>query len=165
MAPAPPTIRPFRAADFARIDAIRAAAFRPVFALLRSLVGAEIAAVALSRAEADQQAHLRAICAPGSAHEVHVAVIDGELVAFTSLVVRHEDRVGEIDLSATHPDHQGRGIGTRLFACAAERMREQWMRVATVGTGGDPSHAAARRAYEKAGFTAAIPSVHLYRAL
>ena len=34
-----------------------------------------------------------------------------------------------------------------------------------VGTGGDPSHAPARRAYEKAGFGPAIPSLYYYRAL
>jgi hypothetical protein len=39
------------------------------------------------------------------------------------------------------------------------------MRVATVGTGGDPSHAPARRAYEKAGFDREIPSVWMYRPL
>ena len=37
--------------------------------------------------------------------------------------------------------------------------------VATVGTGGDPSHAPARRAYETAGFGPAIPSLTLYRLL
>jgi hypothetical protein len=39
------------------------------------------------------------------------------------------------------------------------------MAVATVSTGGDPSHAPARRAYEKAGFGPAIPSVSLYKLL
>ncbi len=44
-------------------------------------------------------------------------------------------------------------------------MREAGMRVATVGTGGDASHVPARRAYEKAGFGPAIPSLYLYRSL
>jgi len=39
------------------------------------------------------------------------------------------------------------------------------MKVATVGTGGDPSHAAARRAYRNAGFDIEIPSVWMYRKL
>jgi hypothetical protein len=39
------------------------------------------------------------------------------------------------------------------------------MRYATVGTGGDPSHEPARRAYEKAGFSVHIPSVYMYREL
>jgi hypothetical protein len=44
-------------------------------------------------------------------------------------------------------------------------MKEFGMALATVGTGADPSHAPARRAYEKAGFGAALPSVSLYRLL
>jgi hypothetical protein len=39
------------------------------------------------------------------------------------------------------------------------------MQAATVSTGGDPSHAPARRAYEKAGFSAQIPSVWFCRTL
>ena len=45
------------------------------------------------------------------------------------------------------------------------RMREAGMRVATVATGADPSHAPARRAYEKAGFTVQIPVVWFCRKL
>ncbi|MEM9257441.1 MAG: GNAT family N-acetyltransferase, partial [Pseudomonadota bacterium] len=39
------------------------------------------------------------------------------------------------------------------------------MRVATVATGGDPSHLPARKAYEKAGFNVQIPSVWYCRTL
>ncbi len=45
------------------------------------------------------------------------------------------------------------------------RMRELGAEVATVGTGGDPSHAPARRAYAKAGFGPALPSVYAYARL
>ncbi len=44
-------------------------------------------------------------------------------------------------------------------------MKEWGAEVATVSTGGDPSHAPARRAYGKAGFGPAIPSVALYKLL
>lgn len=44
-------------------------------------------------------------------------------------------------------------------------MRNAGMRLPTMGTGGDPSHAPARRIYEKVGFGAAIPSVWLYKLL
>ncbi|MEM7223540.1 MAG: GNAT family N-acetyltransferase [Pseudomonadota bacterium] len=70
--------------------------------------------------------------------------------------------MGEIDLNAVDPDHQGSGVGAWMYAYALDRMKEAGMLVASVGTGGDPSHAPARRAYEKAGFGPAIPSVHLY---
>jgi hypothetical protein len=52
-----------------------------------------------------------------------------------------------------------------MYDFALDRIREAGMRVATVGTGGDHSHAAARRALEKSGFGPALPGVYLYRSL
>jgi hypothetical protein len=43
-------------------------------------------------------------------------------------------------------------------------MREGGMKVVEVGTGGDEGHAAARRTYEKAGFTG-LPLVRYYQKL
>ncbi|MGE6761629.1 GNAT family N-acetyltransferase [Corallococcus interemptor] len=76
-----------------------------------------------------------------------------------------ETHIGEIGLNAVHPAHAGHGVGTRLYEYALGHMKRAGARVATVATGGDASHAAARRAYEKAGFHAAIPSVWLCRLL
>ena len=63
------------------------------------------------------------------------------------------------------PTLQRRGLAARLLSHALSHMRDQGMRAATVGTGGDPAHAPARRAYEAAGFSRAIPSVYYYREL
>lgn len=52
-----------------------------------------------------------------------------------------------------------------MYRFALDRMKAAGMRVATVSTGGDPSHAPARQAYRKAGFLAEIPSVWMCRAL
>jgi len=52
-----------------------------------------------------------------------------------------------------------------MYAAALERMRAQGMRYARVRTGLDEAHAPARRAYTKAGFDIAIPSVEYYRSL
>lgn len=52
-----------------------------------------------------------------------------------------------------------------MYDFAIARMKAAGMRVATVATGADASHAPARRAYEKAGFTVQIPSVWLCRKL
>ncbi len=60
--------------------------------------------------------------------------------------------MGEISMLAVDPDHQDGGIGTALTEFALERLKDAEMTVAMVETGGDPGHAAARRAYEKAGF-------------
>lgn len=97
--------------------------------------------------------------------EVLVVVSGGEIAGFVSFTTDAEKQIGEIGLNAVHPDHVGMGIGTKLFEYVLERMRERGVAVATVSTGGDPSHAAARRAYEKAGFGPAIPAMHFYRRL
>ncbi|MEM1131283.1 MAG: GNAT family N-acetyltransferase, partial [Pseudomonadota bacterium] len=59
----------------------------------------------------------------------------------------------------------GHGYGKKLHAAMIEKMRRAGMVVATVGTGADGAHAPARRAYDRAGFTEQIPSLHLYRPL
>jgi GNAT superfamily N-acetyltransferase len=63
-----------------------------------------------------------------------------------------------------HPDRQNRGIGTRLNEWALARMKEAGVELADVSTGGDESHAPARRSYEKAGYTA-LPLVRYYKKL
>jgi ribosomal protein S18 acetylase RimI-like enzyme len=75
-----------------------------------------------------------------------------------------EKKVGEVQLLAVHPAHQNRGLGTQLNTFALDRMAESGMKLAEVGTGGDPGHAPARRSYEKAGYTA-LPLVRYYKAL
>lgn len=75
------------------------------------------------------------------------------------------DKRGEITLNAMHPDHGGKGPGTALYEFALARMKDAGMSYATVGTGGDPSHEPARRAYEKAGFSVGLPSIYLYKRL
>lgn len=65
---------------------------------------------------------------------------------------------------AVDPDHQGQGVATELVTVAQEFMRAAGVSVADVATGGDPGHAAARRTYETAGFTA-LPLVCYYTLL
>lgn len=89
----------------------------------------------------------------------------GAVVGFVAVRINAATRVGEIGLNAVHSDHAGQGIGTAMYRFALRRMKEAGMAAATVATGGDPSHAPARRAYGKAGFTAQIPSVWMCRLL
>jgi len=62
------------------------------------------------------------------------------------------------------PAHQNHGVGTMLNVFALERMKERGVRLARVETGGDPSHAPARRSYEKAGFVP-LPLVRYFKNL
>jgi GNAT superfamily N-acetyltransferase len=160
-----PSIRPFESSDLAALQSVRRAAFEPVFRSFRDMVGEEIAAIAFRHADAEQGKLLDEICHPESLQHVLMVILEEEIVGFVSFTISTENRIGEIGLNAVHPDHAGRGIGSWMYGQVTLRMKNAGMRVATVGTGNDPSHAPARRAYEKAGFGPAIPSVHLYRLL
>ena len=157
------SLRRAGAADLPRFQSIREAAYAPVFASFRSILGDDLYEIAQARDDAAQGALLSSLLAPESEWEVYAAEVEGQVVGFVPVRFNRETEVGEIGLNAVHPDHAGRGVGTAMYEFAVARMREVGMRVATVGTGGDPSHAPARRAYRKAGFTAEIPSVWMYR--
>ena len=151
--------------DLPRLDEVRQAAFAPVFASFRSILGEDIYNLAQAREDEAQGALLASLLAPASCWEVYVADRTGVVVGFVSLRLHLDTQVGEIGLNAVHPAYAGKGIGTAMYEFAITRMKEAGMRVATVATGGDASHAPARRAYEKAGFTVQIPSVWLCRKL
>ncbi len=160
------SIRPFRPEDLPALQEVRRAAFAPVFRSFRDIVGERVFALALTGAEVEQARLLEGLCGPGSAHEVLVATVDGAgVVGFVAFSVDQAARAGEIGVNAVHPDHAGRGIGTAMYGRALTLMKERGAVVASVGTGGDPSHAPARRTYGKAGFGPAIPSVTLYKLL
>lgn len=165
MAHCPASIRPFGPSDLDDLQRIRASAFAPVFQSFRDIVGPAIAKFAFSSADEEQAALLADLCKSESPQEVFVAVVDRRIVGFVSISVDHKQLIGEIGLNAVHPDFSGRGIGTQLCEFALSEMKSAGMKVATVGTGGDPSHAPARRAYEKAGFGPSVPSVWMYRTL
>ena len=148
------TMRPARADDLPALERVRRAAFAPIFASFRAALGDELYQLVQAREDEVQQDLLASLLAAGSGWEVFVA-----------LQLNRETQVGEIGLNAVHPDHAGNGIGTAMYDFALSRMQQAGMRAATVATGADASHAPARRAYEKAGFTVGIPSIWLCRKL
>jgi ribosomal protein S18 acetylase RimI-like enzyme len=158
-------MRPLRADDPPLLQDVRQAAFAPVFASFRSLLGEGLYELAQAREDEEQAELLASMLAPGSGWEVYAAELAGAVVGFVSVQLKLDKQTGEIGLNAVHPDYAGKGVGTAMYDFALARMKEAGMRVATVSTGGDPSHAPARRAYEKAGFAVGIPSVWLCRVL
>lgn len=158
-------LTPARPDQLPRLDVIRQAAFAPVFASFRAILGDTIYEVAQAHEDEGQADLLASLLAPDSPWETYAAEHGDQIVGFVSLRLDHDKKVGEIGLNAVHPDHAGQGIGTAMYEFAVVRMKEAGMRVATVATGGDPSHAPARRAYRKAGFDAEIPSVWMCRSL
>lgn len=158
-------IRPAHAADSERLEAIRRAAFAPVFASFRAVMGDEIYELAQRREDEAQEGLLASLVAGESGWELYVVQSGDELVGFVSVQLNQETLVGEIGLNAVDPSHAGRGIGTWMYEFAVKRMQEGGMKVATVATGADASHAPARHAYRKAGFDVEFPSVWMCRRL
>jgi ribosomal protein S18 acetylase RimI-like enzyme len=158
-------IRTYAPADLPALQAVRAAAFAPVFASFRNIVGPEIAALGLTTSEQEQADLLDSIAKPDSGHSIAVAEIGGVIVGFVSWKTGIAPGIGEITLNGVHPDHGGKGIGAALYEHALAALKAAGMQLATVGTGGDPSHAPARRTYEKVGFSVHIPSIYMYRKL
>lgn len=160
-----PTIRQSKPGDLPALQGVRRAAFEPVFRSFRDIVGKKIAALAFTHTDAEQGRLLDDICAAQSGQQVLVVTIGEEIVGFVSFKIDAATRTGEIGLNAVHPDHAGRGIETWMYQHVMARMQELGMALATVSTGGDVSHAPARRAYQKAGFGPAVPSIYLYKLL
>lgn len=153
--------------DRERLDEIRRLAFAPVFASFRALLGDAIYEQA-QRPQDDAQAELLvSLLTEQSGWELWVAeLMDSSAVAgFVALKVDSATGIGEIGINAVHPAHTNRGVGTALYEFGVSRMRAAGMKVAVVGTGGDASHAPARRAYRKAGFDHEIPGVWMRRLL
>lgn len=153
------------AKDLPYLENLRQAAFAPVFDSFRTILGDDIYNLAQAHEDEAQGGLLASFLAPDSDWKVYTAEVNGTVVGFVSIQLNQDRKVGEIGLNAVDPNYAGRGVGTIMYNFAVAKMKEAGMQVATVSTGGDPSHAPARRAYEKAGFTVQIPSVWLCQKL
>lgn len=158
-------IRELEAADVERAVEIALAAWAPIFAFYRQAMGEELFAAAFPDWQARKAGQVRAACAPQSRAMVYVAEKGGKVAGFVTFYADRASGIGEIGNNAVHPDFQGQGIGPRMYERVFDHLRALEMRVVRVGTGGDPAHAPARRAYEKAGFSVGLPGVEYYRFL
>ncbi len=159
-------IRDLRPADVEEIARMAAAAWAPIHAYYRQVLGDELfAALHPAGAPEEKAAQVRDACQPGSGMQVLIAEDNGRIVGFVTFRADRASRVGEIGNNAVHPDCQGRGVAGRMYQEVFRRLKEMGIRFVKVKTGADPAHAPARRAYEKAGFTIQVPTVEYYRDL
>jgi N-acetylglutamate synthase-like GNAT family acetyltransferase len=149
--------------DIDVLTQLAVAAWVPVFASFRQVLGPTVYGILYPDWERQQRAVVERICT-AEATTVWIAEADGAVAGFIAYTLDHAEQMGVVELLAVHPDHQNRGIGTALNRFALAQMKDAGMRLASVSTGGDPGHAPARRAYEKAGYTA-LPTVWYYQAL
>ena len=159
-------IRAALSQDLPRLHEIRRAAFEPVFESFKNILGDNIYAMTQAPNEQAQKELLDQMVSDNSEWPTFVYKQDnGIIVGFVSMRLNHEKRIGEIGLNAVHPDYSGQGVGTEMYEFILQEMKYKGMKLATVGTGADASHDAARKAYAKAGFETELPSVWLCKLL
>jgi ribosomal protein S18 acetylase RimI-like enzyme len=137
--------------------------FKPIFNSFERILGPHIYPVVYPDWRQSQSEGVESVCRSDKI-DVWVAETDGKVVGYVAYELHDDDKSGEVQLLAVHPEYQNDGIGTALNEFALEKMREAGMRIAVVGTGADESHAPARRSYEKAGYTG-LPLVRYYQKL
>ena len=157
-------IREFRPDDLGAIVEFSLRAWEPVFASVRDVLGDDMFLRLHPDWKQDQADAVRSACT-NEERDVLVAVTDGRPIGFVAVALNafHEG-MGVIDIIGVDPDHQRRGISSRLTESAVEHMRSRGMDIAVVETGGDPGHQPARAAYEAAGFTL-LPIARYFRLL
>lgn len=153
--------RPAARNDHARLEAIRHDAFAPIFRSFRKILGDTIYAAAQEHEDNDQRRLLEEMFEDSSPWHLYIACVETMAAGFVSFRTDQQHAVGEIGLNAVDPVYAGRGIGTRMYQFALSELRAAGMKVATVSTGGDPSHQPALAAYRRAGFNVEISSVWL----
>ena len=82
----------------------------------------------------------------------YVAERNGKVVGFITFTLNFQTTTGTICNNAVDPLCGEKGVGQEMYQVVLERFRAEGMSAAMVTTGGDPAHAPARRAYERAGF-------------
>jgi ribosomal protein S18 acetylase RimI-like enzyme len=157
-------IRPYHEDDLADLLELSILAWEPIFASFHHVLGAELDALLHPDWQASQREVVKTTVAESEGVQTFVAEVDGEAVGFIAYQCDEESKRGEIVLLAVHPEHQNENIGTELNELALSRMEAAGMEIAIVETGGDASHAPARRSYEKAGFTL-FPIARYFKAL
>jgi ribosomal protein S18 acetylase RimI-like enzyme len=158
-------IRDCRPEDHDEVVELSLRAWAPVFASVNGVLGQELSTLLHGTDWREHQSREVRATLDDAAKRVWVAEDEGRVVGFAAAGVVDDARlIGEIAMVAVDPAAQRHGIGSSLTEHAAAWLQEQGMRVAVLGTGGDPGHAPARRVYERLGFRL-FPSAQYFRAL
>ncbi|NPV08150.1 MAG: GNAT family N-acetyltransferase [Anaerolineae bacterium] len=151
-------IRPFRPADAQAIEDIAAAAWTPIYAHFAYLQEQALGEVARRSSVENKREQVRSFARDHPGWTL-VSEVGGRVVGFITFTLDRERRIGTIGNNAVDPEFCGRGIGSAQYRAVLDVFRREGMRFATVVTGLDEAHAAARRAYEKVGFVPVLSSV------
>ena len=157
-------IRSFVDSDIDAIVQLSLLAWEPVFNSFPQILGPKIYSILYPDWQKSQKEGVETICTDKEKFNTLVAVCDKKVVGFLAYELKKENETGGVILLAVHPEYQNDGIGTELNTIALQKMKAAGMKMVVVETGGDESHAPARRSYKKAGYTA-MPIVRYFKDL
>ena len=158
-------IRDCRPEDHDGIVELSLRAWAPVFTSVGEVLGEDLHTLLHGTDWREHQAREVRAALEDGANRVWVAEDGRRIVGFVVAKVADDARlIGEIYMVAVDPDAQRHGVGSSLTEHAGAWLREQGMRVAVIGTGGDPGHAPARQLYERLGYRL-FPSAQYFRVL
>jgi ribosomal protein S18 acetylase RimI-like enzyme len=157
------TVRRGADEDLPAVQVVNLAAFEPIQESFAEILGPGLNALAFPDWSTSQQRELEELVEKPNV-ALFVAESNARIVGFVIVELDDESRVGEVSMIAVHPDARRQGLGALLNDLALQFMRDAGMKLAELETGGDPAHAAARRSYERAGYTA-LPVVRYYKEL
>ena len=156
-------IRPYMDHDWQSVLDICFLAFAPIHQSFENLLGTDLFRLVYPDWRGSHERYLRSLTNTEK-DRLFVAEHDGAAVGFIHYEVSADGQSGKIGLNAVHPAHQRKGVGTVMYAHVLDIMQSVGVKYAHVGTGGDASHAPARRAYEKCGFVP-LPLMRYYKKL
>lgn len=150
MAPPALAISSYTPVHTERIVELSLAAWAPVFESFRAILGEDLYRRVHPDWRRDQATAVRNAL---ERNESWVAVVDGSVAGFVSIICDDAEHSGEIYMIAVDPASQRQGIAGALTEFALAEMRARGITLAVVATGGDPGHLPARATYERSGFT------------
>jgi len=154
--------RSFVDSDIEQVVELSLLAWKPVFESFEEVLGPRVFPILYPDWRKSQKEGVEGACRATDKYHTLVAELDGRVVGFIAYELK--DETGEVVLLAVHPEFQKRGIATALNQAALDAMKAAGMKMAVAETGGEEGHAAARRAYEKAGYTG-LPLVRYFKDL
>lgn len=148
--PKDPTIRKLTKSDTDDIVVLSLRAWAKVFDSIASVLGPDLYHRMYPDWQPYQEKSVRDALAQ---NETWIVEISNTVAGFMNLIIDEDNSTGEIYMIAVDPAFQKKGLGIMLSEFALDKMKERGISLAIVSTGGDPGHLAARRTYEKIGFT------------
>jgi len=154
-------IRPIQPDDFDAVKDFVEHAFEPIFESFEQILGEQVFPLVYPDWRGLHRGFIDTFYNDENMTSL-IAVIDDQPAGYIVYHMTPKEKTGVIEFLAVNPNFQNRGIGTQLNDHVIDTMREAGIKVVSVGTGGDPSHAPARHTYEKSGFKP-LPSVWYFR--